>query len=150
MHVRRSGDVMAVEPVTVHVPHALYARFEERARQTQRSVEEELVEALAEAVSLDDDSLPSDVVAALRPLDTMSAEALWQLARTSHLSPAAAAHLEELNHKRQREGLNAEEQQIAEALRHQYERAMLVRVEAMAKLKERGQDISALLEPGTA
>ena len=44
---------MAVESVTVHVPHALYARFEERARQTQRSVEEELVEALAEAVSLE-------------------------------------------------------------------------------------------------
>jgi len=141
---------MAVESVTVHVPHALYARFEERARQTQRSVEEELVEALAGAVSLDDDSLPSDVVAALQPLDTMSDEALWQLARTSHLSPAAAAHLEELNHKRQREGLTAEERQMAEALRHQYERAMLVRAEAMAKLKERGHDFSALLEPGTA
>ena len=62
----------------------------------------------------------------------------------------AAAHLEELNHKRQREGLTAEERQMAEALRHQYERAMLVRAEAMAKLKERGHDISALLEPGTA
>jgi uncharacterized protein YnzC (UPF0291/DUF896 family) len=141
---------MAVEAVTAHVPHALYVRFEERARQTQRSVEEERIEALAEAVSLDDDSLPSDVVAALQPLDTMSDEALWQVARTSHLSPAAAAHLEELNHKRQREALTSEERQIAEALRQQYERAMLVRAEAMAKLKERGHDISALLEPGTA
>jgi hypothetical protein len=82
-------------------------------------VEEELVEALAEAVSLDDDSLPSDVVAALQPFNTMSDEALWQLARTSHLSPAGAAHLEELNHKRQREGLTAEERQMAEVLRHQ-------------------------------
>ena len=141
---------MTVESVTVHVPHALYARFEERARQTQRSEEEELVEALAEAVSLDDDSLPSDVAAALQPLDTMSDEALWQLARTSHLSPAAAAHLEELNHKRHREGLTAEERQMAEALRQQYERTMLVRAEAMAKLKERGHDISTLLEPGSA
>ena len=80
---------MAVESVTVHVPRALYARLEERARQTQRSVEEELVEALAEAVSLDDDSLPADVVAALQPLDTMSDEALWQLVRTRHLSSSS-------------------------------------------------------------
>jgi hypothetical protein len=33
---------------------------------------------------------------------------------------------------------------------HAYDRAMLVRAEAMARLKERGQDIAPLLEPVTA
>ena len=49
-----------------------------------------------------------------------------------------------------REGLSVEERQMVEALGHQYERAMLDRAEAMAKLKERGHAISTLLEPGTA
>ncbi len=140
---------MTVESMTVRVPHDLYTRLEERAQQTRRSVEEELVEALAEAVPLDDVSLPADVAAAVAALDTMPDTALWETARTSHLSPAAAAHFEELNHKRQREGLDADEQQMVETLLHQYERALLVRAEAMVRLKERGHDISPLLVPMT-
>ncbi len=131
--------------MNVHVPQALYSWLKERAQRTQRSVEEELVEVLVGAVALEDDRIPTDVANELRSFDTMSDDALWQVARTSHLTPAAAAHLEELNLKRQREGLNAEEQQIAETLLHQYERALLVRAEAMARLKDRGHDISSLL-----
>jgi hypothetical protein len=61
--------------------------------------------------------------------------------------PAAAAHLEELDQKRQREGPDAGQQRIAEALLHHFERAMLVRAEALARLRERGLDIADLLEP---
>jgi len=39
---------------------------------------------------------------------------------------------------------------MGEELVQQYERAMLVRAEAMARLKDRGQDIAPLLEPVTA
>ena len=106
-------------------------------------MEETLVEALAEAVSSPDDGLPPKVSAALAPLDTMPHDALREVARTSRLSPAAAALLEELNQKRLREGLGAGEQQIAEALLHQFERAMLVRAEALARLKQRGHAIAA-------
>jgi plasmid stability protein len=138
------------DSMTVRVPHALYTRLAERARQTQRSIEDELIETLAEAVSPADEPLPTDEAAVLNSLDTMPDDALWQLARTSRLSPAAAILLEELNQKRQCEGLTADEQQIAEALLHQYERAMLVRAEAMAQLTDRGQDITQLLDPVTA
>lgn len=137
---------MAVESVTVRVPRELLTHFQERAQHTQRTVEEELVEALASIV-LDDDTLPADVAAALAPLATMSNDALWETSRDSHLSPAAAAHLEELNQKRQREGLTDEEQHLVDTLLHQYERLMLVRAESLAHLKERGRDISSLLEP---
>jgi hypothetical protein len=75
----------------VRVPHPLYSRLEERAKQTQRSVEEELVEALAEAVSRADDPLPGEAADVLASLDTMPNDALWQLARTSQLSPAPRA-----------------------------------------------------------
>jgi hypothetical protein len=111
--------------------------------------EEELVEALAEAVSRADDPLPPEVEDVLASLDAMPDDALWQLARASRLSPSAAALLEELNQQRQREGLTAGEQRLVEALVHQYERALLVRAEAMARLKERGQDIAPLLAPVT-
>ena len=138
---------MAGESVTVQVPRELYVRLQERAQHAQRSVEDELADVLAEAVVVDDESLPDDVAVILAALDTMPDDALWEVARTSHLSPAAAAHLAELNDKRQREGLTGEEQQIVETLLHQYERSMLVRADALARLKEHGQDISTLLEP---
>jgi hypothetical protein len=133
----------------MRAPQALYAILRDRAERTHRSVEEALAEALAETAPLDDASLPPDVAEAVAALDNMPDDALWATARTSHLSPAAAAHLEELNDKRQREGLNAEEQQIAGTLLHQHERALLVRAEAMVRLKERGHDISPLLVPIT-
>lgn len=137
---------MAVESVIVQVPHEVYARLKERAQQTQRSVEEELVGTLMEAMPLDD-SLPIDVATAIAPMDTMPDEELRQVAQASQLSSAAAELLEELNDKCQREGLTADEAQIVDALRHQYDRAMLVRAEALARLKERGHDISDLLTP---
>ena len=138
---------MIMELMTVHVPHEIYARLEERARQTRHSVEDELVGALAEAIPLDDAPLPTDVADTVTALDTMPDDELWQVANTSHLSSAAAAHLAELNDKRQREGLTAEEQFVADALLRQYEHAMLVRAEAMVRLKDRGVDISNLLKP---
>lgn len=140
---------MAVETVLVRVPHELLTHFEERAQRTRRSVEEEIVEAMATSAR-EDDALPADVAAAVASLDTLSDDHLWETARDSHLSPAAAAHLEELNHKRQREGLTGDEQQMVEALLQQYERLLLVRAEALVRLKERGRDIAPLLEPRTA
>jgi len=141
---------MTTDSITVRVPHPLYERLEERAKLTQRSVEEELVEALAETVSLVDAPLPMEVEDLIGSLDAMPDDALWQLAYASRLSPAAAIHLEELNLKRQREGLTGDEQRMVEALVHQYERAMVVRAEVMVRLKERGQDIAPLLNPNMA
>ena len=140
---------MTVESVTVRVPRELYTRLQERAQRTQRSVEDELVEALMGSIVIDDEPLPADVAAALAPLETLPDDALWEVARSSRLSPAAAAHLEDLNDRRQREGLTVDEQRMAETLLHQYERAMLVRADALARLQERGRDVSALLEPLT-
>lgn len=138
---------MSSEAMNIHIPHAIYRRIEERARQSHRSVEDELVETLAGAISLEDDELSGDVAATVASLDSMSDDTLWQVADASHLSPAAAAHLEELNHKQQREGLTAAEQQMAQELLHQYESAILVRAEAIARLNDRGRDIAPLLEP---
>lgn len=140
---------MTVETVVVRLPQDLLTHFQERAQQTQRTVEEELVAVLTAALAVDDEALSTDVTDALASLVTLSDDALWQTARDSHLSPAAAAHLEELNQKRQRAGLSGDEQRMAETLIQQYERLLLVRAEALARLKERGCDIAPLLKPHT-
>jgi hypothetical protein len=108
-------DAMQLETMTVTVPSALVEQLRQRAQQRQHSLDEELVEAPAKGVTAEgeeasgDDHTPSatdDLVAERAPaqagLAMLADEALWQTARTSAPSPAAAAYLEELSFKRQR------------------------------------------------
>jgi hypothetical protein len=90
------------------------------------------------------EDLPAELEAAICPLIVLDDAALWQAAR-SHFPTDAAQQLEELHLKRQRAGLTEAEAQTAAALVRQYERAMLVRAQAAALLKQRGHDVSSLL-----
>jgi hypothetical protein len=56
-----------------------------------------------------------------------------------------AAELEALHLKRQREGLTESETETLARLVRQYERAMLVRAQAAALLKQRGYDVAELI-----
>jgi len=133
---------MAVQPMTLNLPGALYNRLKRQAEQTHRSVEAELLEAVASAVPADDE-LPNDLAEALSPLALLDDQALWRAAR-SHLSAEAADQLESLHLKRQREGLTEAEAQTLAVLVRQYERTMLVRAQAAALLKQHGYDVSSL------
>jgi hypothetical protein len=88
--------------------------------------------------------LPADLVEALSRLAVLDDAALWQAAR-SRFPTEAAQQLEDLHLKRQREGLTEDETQVAMILVRQYERSMLVRAQAAALLKQRGHDVSSLL-----
>jgi len=134
---------MSVQSVTLNVPRALYDRLERRAAQTHRTVEDVLLDVLATAVPLADD-LPSDLGEALSPLTLLDDAALWRAAR-SHLPTEVAAELEALHLKRQREGLTNIDAQTLARLVRQYERAMLVRAQAAALLKQRGYDVAELI-----
>ena len=90
------------------------------------------------------DDLPADLSEAISPLSLLDDAALWRAAR-SRLASETAAQLEALHLKRQRDGLTATEEQILAGLVRQYERVMLVRAQAAALLKQRGQDVSELL-----
>lgn len=133
---------MAIQPVTLNLPSTLYNRLKRRAEQTHRTVEAELLEVVAMAVPVTDE-IPADLEAAISSLSLLDDEALWQAAR-SHLPKEAADQLESLHLKRQREGLTEAEGQTLTGLVRQYERAMLVRSQAAALLKQRGHDISNL------
>lgn len=134
---------MTIQNVTLRLPDPLYQRLKTRADEAQRTVEDELLDVLAAAVPVDDE-LPPDLADAISPLTTLDDEALWQAAR-SRLPEEEAAELENLHHKRGREGLTDAEARAADLLVRRYERAMLVRARAAALLAERGHDVSSLL-----
>jgi plasmid stability protein len=136
---------MATQLVTLELPELLYQRLKVRAEQTQRTVEDELLEVVATAVPVADE-LPADLTEALSPLAFLDDAALWRAACT-HLPGDAAEQLANLNIKRQREGLTEAEAQQAAALIRQYEHAMVIRAQAAALLKQRGHDVSSLLAP---
>ncbi|XXY50710.1 hypothetical protein WME91_06155 [Sorangium sp. So ce269] len=134
---------MAVQAVTVNLPEPLYERLARRASKMHRTVEAELVEAVATLVPEEPDELPADMAEAIAALHLLDDEALWRAAR-SCLAPQKAADLEDLHIKRQGEGLSSSETEALETLMREYTRIMLVRSRAAALLKQRGHDVSGL------
>jgi plasmid stability protein len=135
---------MTTQTLTLNLPEPLYQRLEERARQTHRSVEDTALEVLTTAVPVAEDLSP-DLAEAISPLSVLDDTALWQAAR-SRFPTEAAQQLEALHRKRQREGLTEAEAQTVAALVRHYERSMLVRAQAASLLKQRGHDVSSLLQ----
>lgn len=134
---------MAVQTVTLNMPSALYDRVKRRAEQAHRSVEAELLEAVAMAVPAADE-LPPDLAETISSLAHLDDETL-QRAACSRFPTEKATELEALHFKRQDEGLTEDETQRAAELTRQYERAMLIRAQARALLMQRGYDVSALI-----
>ena len=134
---------MAVQNLTLSVPDALYDQIKERADRCQRSIEDETLDLLAHAVPAAI-TLPEDLVAAITPLALLDNDALGRAAR-SHMATEAASALEALHVKQQREKLTATEEETRKALVLQYERAMLIRAQAAALLRERGLDVGDIL-----
>jgi hypothetical protein len=136
---------MTSQTLTLQIPGALYSQLKQRADRARRSVEAETLELLAVTVPASE-GLSADVQQVLTSLALLDDEALRRAA-CSRLGSEAAAELEALHSKQQREGLTEPEAQRRDDLVRQYERAMLVRAQAAALLRQRGHDVSSLLPP---
>jgi hypothetical protein len=134
---------MTGHTLTVAVPAALYQQLQQRAAQMRRSIEDEVVLALAESVPSGAD-LPADLAATLASFAALDDDTLWRLAR-SRMPDDDLARLEDLADRRQRDGLNVEELREAEGLADRLDRVTLVRAEAAALLEERGHTVDPLL-----
>ncbi|MEI7895344.1 MAG: hypothetical protein WCI05_19765 [Myxococcales bacterium] len=135
---------MTVQAVTVSLPSQLYERLARRAQRARRTVEAELVDAVA-TLPDEPDEVPADMAEAIAALHLLGVEDLWRAAGQS-LAREKADLIEELHLKRQREGLSASEIEALATLMKEYTRIMLVRSRSAALLKQRGRDVSALLE----
>jgi len=133
---------MNTHPVMVNLPKRLYTRVERRAKLTDRSVESELLDAVAHAMQAEDD-LPEVLSTLLGELSLLDDKALWRSARAG-MKASESAQLEKLHLKRQRVGLSDPESQILASLVRQYEKTMLIRAQSAALLKQRGHDVSRL------
>ena len=134
---------MGYHTVTVSVPPALYDYLQQRAKQKQRSLEDEVLLTLAATVPAQV-ALPADLEATLASLASLDDDTLWRMAR-SRVADEDAVRLEELADKRQRVGLTDDELQTANELVQRHDRVIVVRAEAAALLKQRGYDVSQLL-----
>jgi len=135
--------MMTVETMTLSLPSSLYNRLKQRADQARRTVEAELLEAVATNVSADDE-LPADLAEAVASLRFLDDAALWRAAQ-SRLPIEDATQIEDLHLKRQFEGLTPNETQVLATLMRRYEQTMLVRAHATLLLKQRGHDVSQLV-----
>ena len=134
---------MAARAVTLELPAPLYDHYSSRAERSHRSLEAELLDAVATAAS-DEEALSDEMARALADLALLNDEELWRAARNC-LSAEARSQLEALNVKQQRERLTPAEKEALAQLVHRYDQAVLLRAEAARLLKERGHDVSRLL-----
>lgn len=131
---------MVTQSINVDLPGELYEQLKQRAAQSDRTVEAELVQVVSSVVPVTRKITP-DLTERLAQMRTLDNAALWHAAH-SRLSKPALARLQSLNNKRQREGLTETEARKANELAHEYERVVLLRSQAIGLLKERGEDIS--------
>jgi hypothetical protein len=136
--------MMATQTLTVQLPARLYSRLEERAFQSNRTLEAELIDVLATAIPVEAD-LPPDIAKEIAQLEQLDDASLWQTARDS-LTGETSACLEQMHFKQSREGLSEKESHTLAELVRQYERTMLLRAQAAALLKKRGHDVSSLVD----
>lgn len=133
---------MSLQTITIQLPEQLYSDVVERAQRMHRSVEEEVVAVVAEALPAIND-LPTELAEELEQLALLSDAELWQAAQIK-LGEDETAQMQTLILKQQRDQLTTREQSKAETLLQRYNRTMLVRAKAAALLKLRGFDISSL------
>ena len=135
---------MAVQNVTIRMSDQLYHQVEQRAGRMQRSVEEEVVAVVEDALPVLD-FLLADIADELGQMVFLTDSELWHAAQTV-ITAGENRRMQALVLKRQREGLSPEEELEAERLTMRQERVMLLRARAAALLRERGQNVSTLLE----
>jgi plasmid stability protein len=133
---------MTTQTVTLSVPAELYLRLQQCAAESQRSIEQELLQLLTSALS--DHTVPRELAEAMASLSALSDSELWQVSR-SQLTTEATQELESLHFKRQREGLSQQEEQRADELERLFDRLVLLRSKAAVLLKQRGHDVTALV-----
>jgi plasmid stability protein len=136
---------MSAHAITLHLPETLYQRFRQRAQWSHRSLETELLDAVASAVSAEGELSP-ELIKAIEALEGLTDDDLWRLARKT-MSREASQELEALHFKQRDEGLSQDEDAARVKLIQEYERTMLIRAQAARLLKDRGHDISKLLSP---
>jgi len=131
---------MSTQTLTVNLPDNLYRQVARRAERMHSSLEDELIAVVATALSTTA-GVPAETLNALAQLAYLNDDELLAAAQMM-IAPTENARMQSLLFKRQAEGLTIPEQAETEALLHRSDHIMLVRVQAMALLRERGHNVT--------
>ncbi len=131
--------------VSLQLPSKLYQKVQKRAANTNRSVEDEIIAVITNALDAHDDlaNLPVNIAEQLKQLHFLDNDSLQQAAQKS-VETEKAERMQELALKQQAEGLTELEIQEANNLKDYANLVMMVKAEAAVLLKERGIDIPNL------
>jgi len=92
---------MSAHAITLHLPAALYEHFRKRVEWTHRSLEDEVLDAVAAAASVEGE-LSSEPISAIEAMEHLADEELWRLASET-LSEESRQELAALHFKQQDE-----------------------------------------------
>jgi hypothetical protein len=138
---------MAERQITITVPDETYEPFRRHAEREQSSVEEAVVAAMDAAIQRDREQAGAwrTALNALAWLDTST---LWQIVQRGAETEEVLL-LRALHEQQQAEPLPGMEE-VTSALIAQYDRAMLIRAQALVILRQRGEDVSAIMKENIA
>ncbi len=128
-----------MQSITVQLPDTLYQRIRRRARERNRSIEDEVIKVVEQSITT---AAPS-TAELLEQLPHLADDNLWRAARL-RVANDRAERMQWLVWKQQGEGLTAAEEDEAQQLQHHAQQVMLIRAEAAALLAERGHDSQSL------
>jgi hypothetical protein len=166
---------MPSQTLSVTVPPRVLTQIRKRAQNAKRTVEDEIVSLLADAVANGmastngevtpgvsakseeardvhrllaeaEANLAPDIKEAIDRIEKLDDNALRKAVRPI-LKPKQAKRLEALNRKAQDDGLTGAEERERDELLHVYKKSMVVRAAALAELHKRGFNVSEFLTP---
>jgi len=135
---------MRVQTLTIGLPESVYRRVQMQSQYSQRTVAEEVVAVVINALP-EDERIAPDIERDLATLEFFTDDELWQTAQ-AQVSQETSDQLQFLLDKQQREGLTQSEKTTAQSLAQYHDRVMLLRAKAAVLLKRRGFDITTLLQ----
>lgn len=132
--------------LTLTLPEALYQHFETKARASQSSVDDYVLDALQrQSPPPVEDDLPADLQAELRAMEALSDEALWAIAK-SKMNEDKLALYEVLLERNQTNSLTVEGGEMLESLGRDADYLMVRKSQAFALLQSRGHKLPSLEE----
>ncbi len=133
---------MTQQTMTITLPEDVFQRLHARSVRSKRPITEETVILLTS--SLNADLVEPDIDELLAQLQHLTDAELWQAAAVK-ATAKEETQMQQLLDKQQRQGLTAEEVHEQQQLAIYFERIMLTRAQAAALLKQRGYDVTPLL-----
>lgn len=133
---------MALQTVTVNLSKRVYQKVRQLAQERNRSVEDELVSVVENALEADSiwSGVPADIAEEVDQIRFLDDEHLWRAARLT-IKEEKSERMQFLTQKQRAEGLTAAEEEEIKQLQHLGHRVMLIRAEAAVVLQARGHNI---------